>query len=294
MEVILFWTIIGGFVGALIGQRKGRTGEGAVLGLILGPIGWLVVALGPDYKTAQESRKCPFCAELVKKEAKVCKHCGRDLPGGTNAAVQKTPVISRPLDPQPPSSRPKDRVFLIIIGLLCLIGLTYLVYVGRQAQTESKPNPTVASEPTAAVAPRSTSSLETATPEIRKAKPAVVNEPSATSALASSAEPDCAKKNLYPVAGDRGVLRTEKGEAQVWISTTISSCFVAVVATVEGNESPIQARTGELFKVPSGTKIVAVSVPNDGGLCEVREVRILSGPYAGRRGFVVYSWVARR
>ncbi|MBA2435711.1 MAG: zinc ribbon domain-containing protein [Pyrinomonadaceae bacterium] len=80
MEIILFWAIVGGFVGALIGQRKGRTGEGAVLGLILGPIGWLVVALGPDYKTAQESRKCPFCAELVKKEANVCKHCGRDLP----------------------------------------------------------------------------------------------------------------------------------------------------------------------------------------------------------------------
>jgi hypothetical protein len=43
--------------------------------------GWLIVALGPDYKTARESKKCPFCAELVKKEAKVCKHCGRDLPG---------------------------------------------------------------------------------------------------------------------------------------------------------------------------------------------------------------------
>jgi hypothetical protein len=109
------------------------------------------------------------------------------------------------------------------------------------------------------------------------------------------AEPvGCEKKNLYPVVGDRGVLRSEKGEAQVWVSTTISSCFVAVFATVEHNESPVQARTGELFKVPSGTEVVAVSVPNDGGLCEVREVRILSGQYAGRKGFIVYSWVARR
>ena len=25
-------------------------------------------------------RKCPFCAEVVKAEAKVCRHCQRDLP----------------------------------------------------------------------------------------------------------------------------------------------------------------------------------------------------------------------
>lgn len=24
-------------------------------------------------------RKCPYCAEYIKKEAKVCKHCGRDI-----------------------------------------------------------------------------------------------------------------------------------------------------------------------------------------------------------------------
>jgi hypothetical protein len=80
MELLL-WLVVGGLVGAFIGERKGRTGQGAVLGAILGPIGWLVVGLGPDYKQpTKETKKCPFCAELVKREAKVCKHCGRDLP----------------------------------------------------------------------------------------------------------------------------------------------------------------------------------------------------------------------
>jgi len=26
------------------------------------------------------TRKCPHCAELIQKEAKVCKHCHRDVP----------------------------------------------------------------------------------------------------------------------------------------------------------------------------------------------------------------------
>lgn len=29
---------------------------------------------------AKENRKCPYCAEYIKREAKVCKHCGRDVP----------------------------------------------------------------------------------------------------------------------------------------------------------------------------------------------------------------------
>ena len=78
MELLL-WVIVGGLVGAFIGERKGRAGQGAILGIILGPIGWLVVGLGPDYNQAKDTKKCPFCAELVKPEAKVCKHCGRDL-----------------------------------------------------------------------------------------------------------------------------------------------------------------------------------------------------------------------
>jgi hypothetical protein len=27
------------------------------------------------------TRECPFCAEIIKKRAKVCKHCGKDVTG---------------------------------------------------------------------------------------------------------------------------------------------------------------------------------------------------------------------
>ena len=26
------------------------------------------------------TRECPFCAEIVKRRAKICKHCGSELP----------------------------------------------------------------------------------------------------------------------------------------------------------------------------------------------------------------------
>jgi len=42
---------------------------------LFGPIGWLIAALNSG-----KLRKCPFCAELVKPEAVVCKHCGHKLP----------------------------------------------------------------------------------------------------------------------------------------------------------------------------------------------------------------------
>jgi len=27
------------------------------------------------------TRECPFCAEIIKKKAKICKHCGKEVAG---------------------------------------------------------------------------------------------------------------------------------------------------------------------------------------------------------------------
>ncbi|RLC31553.1 MAG: zinc ribbon domain-containing protein, partial [Deltaproteobacteria bacterium] len=27
------------------------------------------------------TRECPFCAEIIKKRAKLCKHCNQDVAG---------------------------------------------------------------------------------------------------------------------------------------------------------------------------------------------------------------------
>lgn len=43
-------------------------------------IGLILVLAMPAYVDQKTLRTCPHCAEKVLKEAKVCKHCSRDLP----------------------------------------------------------------------------------------------------------------------------------------------------------------------------------------------------------------------
>jgi len=67
-------------------EKKGRK-YGWLLGL-LGLIGIIIAAVIPanaEVQLAQElgngvSKRCPDCAEIIKKEAKVCKHCGYQFP----------------------------------------------------------------------------------------------------------------------------------------------------------------------------------------------------------------------
>lgn len=87
MTFIVIW-IASSILGVMIGSSKGRSGAGFALGFLLGPLGVIITLfLKPDTAKVEEEalgsggmRKCPFCAELVKTEALVCKHCQRNLP----------------------------------------------------------------------------------------------------------------------------------------------------------------------------------------------------------------------
>ena len=79
MMEILFWLIGWGAIGALvgygIGSIKGKPMNGAVMGLLFGPLAWLVMIFAPDSRP-----KCPFCRGSIVKGAVRCKNCGSDLP----------------------------------------------------------------------------------------------------------------------------------------------------------------------------------------------------------------------
>jgi hypothetical protein len=69
----------------MIASSKGNSGCGGfALGVLLGPIGLLIAFFSSDNidqksKNMGYTKKCPYCAEFVKPDAIICKHCGRSL-----------------------------------------------------------------------------------------------------------------------------------------------------------------------------------------------------------------------
>ena len=80
-----FWmtafTVVSIVGGALIGRLKGRMTAGIVWAAVLGPIGWIVIALGRSRLQA-----CPECAKPNQPDALACRQCGANL----KQAMQRT------------------------------------------------------------------------------------------------------------------------------------------------------------------------------------------------------------
>jgi hypothetical protein len=75
-------------------QKKGRSYWGFfLLSTLCLPIGLAValIASPSDESSAVTSNlvKCEFCAEHIKREAKICKHCGKDVPISSQISNQE-------------------------------------------------------------------------------------------------------------------------------------------------------------------------------------------------------------
>ena len=84
MEILLFLSLVGALIGILAALRRGFSmAAGVVGGLILGPLAILMYFV--PGAAGKDIAKCPFCAESIKAEATVRKHCHREVPAAVKA-----------------------------------------------------------------------------------------------------------------------------------------------------------------------------------------------------------------
>ena len=77
--LILAFALLGALIGVSAAQRRGFSITAGVLGgLLLGPLAFLMYFVS-GVTRADINKKCPHCAEFVKADARVCKHCHRDI-----------------------------------------------------------------------------------------------------------------------------------------------------------------------------------------------------------------------
>ena len=75
----IYWLLLGALIGTAAALRRGfNIAAGALGGALLGPLAFLMFFVS-GVASSDVRKKVPYCAEWIRAEASVCKHCGRDV-----------------------------------------------------------------------------------------------------------------------------------------------------------------------------------------------------------------------
>ena len=135
MSFFFFWLIFSVVV-AIGASSRGRNGFAwfLVAALISPLIATILLALMPRLTDADKAPvveaqpdrvKCPECAELILREAKVCKHCGFRLPPVDHVERPK-PINVEPQKQEEVKPKLGFAVGLVVVVLIVLLGLSLM------------------------------------------------------------------------------------------------------------------------------------------------------------------------